>query len=199
MTRVLPCKICGCFPCLPNCGNAPLQVPRRGNAPFSPDTKSSNPKDTEAVLDNRVDLSLVPDTAVVALAMAFIEGDAKYGGHNYRIAGVRASTYAAAEERHMKAWRNGEDIDPDSGLPHLWKALACIAVLIDAIECRKLTDDRPPRAPVAEMLKRLRSQVAAIRQSHASRTGVRRFTIADSEPEAPDHWLPRNGVGAIEE
>jgi hypothetical protein len=146
-------------------------ISRSGTAEW----KETNPKDAEARQDSRVSLSLFPDTAVVAGALAFTEGDAKYGGHNYRVAGVRASVYYDAEERHMKAWRNGEDIDPDSGLPHLWKALACIAVLIDAQECGKLTDDRPPPAPVGDMLTRLKIDVRRLYETHVDRK-TRRYT-----------------------
>ena len=151
---------------------------RAATGGYGPDTKPTNPKDAEAIQDNRVALSLFPDTAVLAGAMAFVEGDAKYGGHNYRVAGVRASTYIDAEERHMKAWRNGEDIDPESGLSHLWKALACIAVLIDAEACGMLTDDRPPPAPVGQMLRDLKKDVARLSQQHAHRK-TRRFTRLD--------------------
>lgn len=125
-------------------------------------TKDTNPKDAAAAVQGRVPLSLFPDTAIVAGAMAMHEGACKYGRYNWRKSGVRASVYMDALERHMKSWWNGEDIDPDSGLPHVWKALACLGVLIDAQECGQLADDRPPRAPIAAMLARLRANVKDI-------------------------------------
>lgn len=155
-----------------DCGHAAAQ------GPVGENTKPCNPKDEAARLDNRVDLSLFPDTAVIAGAMALIEGDAKYGGFNYRIAGVRASVYTAALKRHMAAWENGEDIDEKSGLNHLWKALACLAILIDCEARGNLTDDRPPPAPVAEMLDQLRARVQAIREEHKG-AHVKRFTHED--------------------
>lgn len=56
-------------------------------------------------------------------------------------------------QRHICAWWEGEDTDPDSGLPHIVKAIACLYVLRDAERCGKLHDDRPPKsgAFVSEM------------------------------------------------
>ena len=111
--------------------------------------KETNPKDLEGL--KRVPMGLFPQTAVIAGAMAFLEGHLKYRQYNWRDAGVRASIYNDALLRHMSAWWNGEDIDIKSGLPHLWKAIACLAILIDSDQCGNLTDDRPPPAPVQEM------------------------------------------------
>jgi hypothetical protein len=113
-------------------------------------TKPTNPKD--AIGTNKVNLGLFPDTARIAGALAFTEGALKYGRYNWRVAGVRASIYKDALDRHMSQWWNGEDMDGDSQMSHLFKALACIAVLIDSQVCGKLTDDRPPRAPVTALL-----------------------------------------------
>lgn len=144
-----------------------------------PNFKESNPKDAAALLDGRVSPGLFPDTARIAGAMAMTEGKYKYGQYNYRIAGVLFSVYLDALDRHVMALRNGEDIDLKSGLPHSWKALACLAVLIDAQECGMLTDDRPPRAPVASMLERLQATVIDIR---GRLTGYKpkQYTISDS-------------------
>ena len=76
-----------------------------------------------------------------------LEGGRKYGRHNYRVVGVAASTYYDGALRHLTAWWEGEDIDPDSGLPHLSKLLSDIVVLRDAQICEKWVDDRPPRPP----------------------------------------------------
>ena len=47
--------------------------------------------------------------------------------------------------RHLMAWWEGEDIDPDSGISHVTKALSCLSVLRDAMINEKFTDDRPPK------------------------------------------------------
>lgn len=104
--------------------------------------KPTNPKD--AIGSRKAGISSVPAQVVAELGLAMLEGAAKYGRHNYRIAGVRASVYYDAAMRHLMAWWEGEDIDPDSGLPHVVKAMACMAVLRDAQINDKLSDDRPP-------------------------------------------------------
>lgn len=143
--------------------------------------KASNPKDIIGA--GKAPLELVPDTLRVAASMAFLEGALKYGRYNWRLAGVRASIYKAALDRHMTSWWNGEDVDEVSGLPHLWKAAACIAILIDAKECLKLTDDRPPRAPLTEMIERMEAEVARLKALHADKS-PHQCTIADGmEPK----------------
>ena len=110
------------------------------------DTKQTNPKDGAAT--NRLDLSLFPTSAKAYGALAMTEGHLKYGGFNYRDIGVLASVYYAALNRHMDKWFNGEECDPKTNVPHLASAIACVAVLIDAIEQNNLNDDRPPKQSV---------------------------------------------------
>jgi hypothetical protein len=51
----------------------------------------------------------------------------------------------AAMRRHTGAWwRRLEDNDPESGMPHLWHAAACIAFLV-AFEARGDGDDNRPK------------------------------------------------------
>lgn len=114
------------------------------------DTKDTNPKD--AIGSTKLDMGLVPDTLIVYAAMSFLEGALKYGRFNWRIAGVRASIYNAALERHRMDWWNGEDTDPVTRVHNLASIIACAGILLDAELCGKLTDDRPPRAPVAELI-----------------------------------------------
>lgn len=111
-----------------------------------------NPKDIAA--STRIDLSLFPASARAYGALAFVEGDLKYGAYNWRKRDVQASTYYAANGRHMDKWFNGEEVDPDTKVPHLASALASVAVLIDATVRGNLIDDRPP-AESAELYKQI--------------------------------------------
>jgi len=104
--------------------------------------KETNPKDSVGI--KKVPFSTVPSEVVAEIGLAMLEGARKYGRHNYRIAGVRSSVYYDALFRHMCAWWEGEDVDPDSGLNHVIKALSTLTVLRDAMINEKLTDDRPP-------------------------------------------------------
>ena len=138
------------------------------------DPKDSNPKDRVAT--SRLDLSLFPDTAVAYGALAMTEGDAKYGGYNYREAGVRASVYVAAARRHLAKWFNGEWCDSRTGVPHLASVLGCVGILVDAIECDKLNDDRPPRCGISGMIEVMEKTVSHIRELYPDGPGRYRET-----------------------
>lgn len=107
--------------------------------------KDTNPKDAVGI--KKAPLSTVSAPVMSEIGVAMLEGARKYGRHNYRISKVRYSVYYDAALRHlMSAWE-GEDIDPDSGMPHLVKAMASLMVLRDAEIQGKLVDDRPPVSP----------------------------------------------------
>jgi hypothetical protein len=110
--------------------------------------KDSNPKDAVGVL--KAGISNVPTMPLMELAVAMTEGAMKYGRHNYRAIGVRASVYVDAIARHLFAFWEGEDIDTASGIPHIVKIMACCVVLRDAQLAGKYFDDRPPRTVVPE-------------------------------------------------
>lgn len=107
--------------------------------------KPSNPKDSVGI--RKVPFSTVPAPVIAEIGLAMLEGARKYGRHNYRAVGVRGSVYYDAAMRHLTAWWEGEDIDPDSGLSHITKAAACMAVLRDSQIQGNWTDDRPPVVP----------------------------------------------------
>ncbi len=106
--------------------------------------KDTNPKDAVGVRKWR-QYCTVPITIIWELGVAMLEGARKYGRHNYRVAGVRASVYVDAAKGHIDSWWEGEDIDEDSGLSHITKAMASLAVLRDAMLNDLVTDDRPPK------------------------------------------------------
>ena len=134
--------------------------------------KPTNPKDILAV--SKLPPHLVPSTMVVYAAMAFTEGAAKYGAYNWRDAGVRASVYISALERHLAKWKNGEDIDPTTRVHHLASALACIGIILDADLCGKLTDDRPIPAPVGVLIDAAEPIVQRLQGMFADRTPLHR-------------------------
>lgn len=107
--------------------------------------KLSNPKDSVGI--KRVPFSTVPMEVTAEVGIAMLEGALKYGRHNYRSVGVRSSVYFDAALRHLVRWWEGEDIDPDSGLLHIVKALASLYVLRDSQITGLLNDDRPPSVP----------------------------------------------------
>ena len=104
-------------------------------------TKDTNPKDAVGI--KKVPFSTVPAEVVAEIGLGMLEGARKYGRHNFRVAGVRASVYYDALFRHITAWWEGEDIDLDSGMNHVAKAITTLVVLRDAMLNDMLTDDRP--------------------------------------------------------
>ncbi len=107
--------------------------------------KPTNPK--QACGERKAPITTVPAQVLTEVGLAMLEGARKYGAYNYRAAGVRASTYVDAVWRHLflQWWDQGEDLDEDSGLSHVTKAIACLVVLRDSMLQKQMTDDRPPR------------------------------------------------------
>jgi hypothetical protein len=87
----------------------------------------------------RVDL--VPTEAINALADVLTAGAVKYGRDNWR-KGMDWSRVYGAAQRHMLAFWGGDDIDEESGMPHLWHALTNIAFLVSYQALGLGKDDR---------------------------------------------------------
>lgn len=157
--------------------------PGLGNGVDSGDTKPSNPKD--AIGSRKLDLGLVPDTAVAGMAAALTEGALKYGRYNWRICGVSAAIYHAAARRHLAKWWNGQDRDTKTLVHHIDSSMACLAIIRDALVYGKLTDDRPPspgRDKVAAKIDKAEKKVAHIREVFKDHS-PHQFTISDTPTE----------------
>lgn len=141
------------------------------------DSKPSNPKDMIAV--TKAPMHLVPSTIKALAAMSFAEGASKYGAYNWRVAGVRASVYKSALERHLEKWWNGEDVDPVTGVPHLASVIACAGIIADADLVGKLTDDRPPKAPIGGLFDATEGVVSHLYRINADKNPYH-YTIKDS-------------------
>lgn len=140
-------------------------------------TKPTNPKD--AIGTEKLPMHLIPGSAKATMALAFLEGALKYGKYNWRVAGVRASIYLDAMERHLEKFKNGENCDPVTGVPHLGSIMACAAIIIDAGLCEKLNDDRPPTAPVSGQIDSLATCVRHLQEVFAEHD-PHQYTIEDS-------------------
>jgi len=141
--------------------------------------KPTNPKD--AIGSDKLPLHLWPTTATIMGALGLLDGALKYGRSNFRAVGVRASIYYDAARRHLDAWFEGEDVDPDSGLPHHAHALACIAIIVDAQAAGKLTDDRMYGGDAYRAFVRdYTEHVARLKALHAGKD-PQHYTIATDE------------------
>ena len=140
------------------------------------ETKLSNPLNPkDAIANGKIPLHLWPSTATAMGSLALLYGARLYGRSNWREAGVRASVYVSACQRHLAAWFEGEDNDPDSGLPHLGHALACLAILVDAQAAGKLTDDRQYPGGYRKLMDELTPLVAMVNEKCKDRPEPRHY------------------------
>lgn len=166
-----------------------LNVPAATPAPVLASEKPTNPKDAIGI--RKAPMSALPMNVIAEMGAGLLEGAAKYGRHNYRGVGVRASVYFDATMRHLIAWWEGEDEDldtadldaegnpiPGTGMSHVAKALCSLAVLRDAQMQGKCTDDRPPRS--VEFYPTLNKRAGAILDRHAGKN-PKHYTIEDSD------------------
>lgn len=137
--------------------------------------KASNPKDCVGV--RKAPLSVVPMAVVAELGVAMLEGASKYGRGNFRAVGVRSSVYFDATMRHLIAYWEGEDLDPDSGMSHLTKAIASLTVWRDAQIQGMCEDDRFPSSK--PFYSELNEAAGRIIDKHADKN-PRHYTIKDT-------------------
>jgi hypothetical protein len=111
---------------------------------------TTNPKDKIGL--SKPQLGLLPAAGKILGALAMQDGARKYGPYNWRDKDVKLSIYLDAIERHLLALRDGEDIDPLSGVEHLGHIIAGAAIVADAKSVGKLVDDRPLPGKASQML-----------------------------------------------
>ena len=134
-----------------------------------------NPKDSIGM--RKAPMSTVPANVIAEVGVAMLEGAAKYGRHNYRVAGIRASVYYDSTMRHLMSWWEGEDTDSDSGLSHITKAITSLVVLRDAMMQRKCTDDRPPSS--VDFYGKLNTTASIVVDKYADKSPTH-YTITDT-------------------
>jgi hypothetical protein len=86
-------------------------------------------------------LSLIPRVALEAEARVFDFGAKKYARYNYT-KGFNVSRLIDAAMRHLVAYNDGEDLDPESGESHLAHARCCTSMLMECLNLGTATDDR---------------------------------------------------------
>jgi hypothetical protein len=143
---------------------------------FEEGEKPTNPKDDLG--SDRLPLHLWPAAATALGCLGMEEGMLKYGRNNFRAIGVRATIYADACKRHIDAWMEGEDRAPDSGNHHLTNALACLAIIVDAMAAGKLTDDRNYPGGYREWIDKLTPEVKQLKEIFKNKD-PKHYTIKD--------------------
>lgn len=87
------------------------------------------------------DPTLIPREAIIGAASALTFGASKYGRNNFK-AGIEYTALAAAAMRHLIAWLDRENLDPESGLSHLDHCLASLCMLKFMEQRRPEMDNR---------------------------------------------------------
>ncbi len=78
-------------------------------------------------------LELLPVVPLVWIALALGYGVVKYGVDNWKRVPDGRTRYTGALLRHLFAAMRGEFLDPESGLPHLAHAGACLLFLLSPL------------------------------------------------------------------
>ncbi len=141
-------------------------------------SKDTNPKDVLGIA--KVPMHCISPRVLMEVSLAMMEGGRKYGTYNYRAMGVKASVYYDAAMRHMMDWFEGTDIDADSGLHHLVKAIASLIVLRDGIIMGNYEDDRPIQLPNKLELDKLNEKAKDLIKRYPEY--IRPFTQVEKEP-----------------
>lgn len=89
---------------------------------------------------------LLSPTAMLATAAVLGVGAKKYAPHNWR-KGLAWSRIIGSILRHVYAFMQGEDLDKETGLPHLDHASCELMFLQEFYRTRKDLDDRYVQQP----------------------------------------------------
>lgn len=73
---------------------------------------------------------LLPLAPVRAVVRVLTYGAKKYAPGAWKLVPEGRDRYFSAALRHLTAWRDGEQLDVESGLPHLAHAACCVLFLM---------------------------------------------------------------------
>ena len=91
--------------------------------------------------EDKPPMNLLSREALEQTAKVMAFGKEKYDAHNWR-KGFAWSRPLSAAMRHITAFNDGEDKDPESGLSHLAHAACCIMFLLEFEKTHQELDDR---------------------------------------------------------
>lgn len=88
--------------------------------PPAPPIYNQDPTQGNAKYDaGKLRLELLPWEALEGIGAVMTHGATKYDDDNWRKPDASWRRYLGSLTRHLSAFAQGEDIDPDSGLPHI--------------------------------------------------------------------------------
>jgi hypothetical protein len=80
---------------------------------------------------NKLEYGLLPPIALEETVKVLTFGAQKYERDNWKKVPDSKRRYFDALQRHMWAWKKGEQMDPESGMHHLAHAMCCLMFLYE--------------------------------------------------------------------
>ena len=80
---------------------------------------------------NKLEYGLLPPYALQETVKVLTFGAQKYERDNWKKVPDSKRRYFDAMQRHIWAWKQGEQMDPESGLHHLAHAMCCLMFLYE--------------------------------------------------------------------
>ena len=114
------------------------------NASIPPETMAAIKKQMGTAIkfdQDKLPLHLLSTEAMNQTAAVLKFGAQKYAEHNWRN-GFAWSRPLSAAMRHITAFNDGEDTDPESGLSHIGHAMCCLMFLLEFQKTHPELDDR---------------------------------------------------------
>lgn len=100
-----------------------------------------------ASIGTKIDTDLVPFELLVATAVGLGLGEFKYTARNFE-RGLSYRSLINSIERHCKSLKDGEELDPDTGIPHYMLIASSTAMLVHNVMQGVVIDDRAvPKKP----------------------------------------------------
>jgi Domain of unknown function (DUF5664) len=112
------------------------------NNPTKREFENKKVRDRVGAKSAKTPFDMVPPAALIEMAKAFGHGAEKYGRQNWAEDLIPFSVYYAAMMRHLIAWYDGENDDPDSQINHLAHLMANAGILLHMIREGNFLDDR---------------------------------------------------------
>lgn len=104
--------------------------------------RSENPELSVRHNEGKLPIDLVPTSAIMAMASVLNYGKSKYDKRQWEKGNHYSVPYASIM-RHLLAFWDGEDLDPESNLPHVEHIIMNAAMLVEYYKKYKKLDDRP--------------------------------------------------------
>lgn len=108
-----------------------------GGEPWPVGSGLSKPVPGRKLDDGKARWGLLPFKATALVVDVLTYGARKYEPENWRRVENPGERYFDAAMRHLTAWKQGEEIDPESGKPHLAHAGCCVLFMLELEETER--------------------------------------------------------------